>query len=184
MKTPIRVLLQGLLLALPPVSALVAAPGPGEAPSGAFALWNGRDLSGWYGRGTEDPTLLWSMTASALLDYQNASMEFLSAHWTAQNDGLQGLGTGPHLTTREEYGDFELWAEFSADLGAKAGISLRGCPVGLPETRGDEAPSAASWRALHLQLIGELCTIQLDGSDKAVESRLENPFDPARVRPA
>ena len=184
MKTPIRVLLPGLLLALPPVSALVAAPGPGEAPSGAFALWNGRDLSGWYGRGTEDPTLLWLMPASALQDYQNATMENLRAHWTAQNDGLQGLGTEPHLTTREEYGDFELWAEFSADTGAKAGISLRGCPASLPESRGDDAPSATSWHALHLQLIGELLTIQLDGSDRVVESRLENPFDPARVRPA
>ena len=31
-------------------------------PAGFTALWNGKDLSGWYGWGTQDPADLWKMT--------------------------------------------------------------------------------------------------------------------------
>jgi len=49
----------GHLLSLLPLAALSTLPALAEnnaPPSGFTALFNGKDLSGWYGWGTQDPT--------------------------------------------------------------------------------------------------------------------------------
>lgn len=61
-------------------------------PAGFTALFNGQDLSGWYGWGTKDPSTLWKMSPAELADYKRKSVEgglpvgkagpeHIKAHW-------------------------------------------------------------------------------------------------------
>src|SRR6185503_5300816 len=59
-----HLILSLLALAVMPVSAENNTP-----PKGFTALFNGKDLSGWYGWSTKDPTELWSMTEEQRAEY-------------------------------------------------------------------------------------------------------------------
>ena len=100
-------LLTLLALAAMPVSADNNTP-----PEGFTALFNGKDLSGWYGWGTKDPTELWSMTDEARAEYKKKSVEgglpegkagpdHINAHWKVENGELVNDGKGLYLTTRQ-----------------------------------------------------------------------------------
>src|SRR5688572_11477492 len=96
-------------------------------PPGFKALFNGKDLSGWYGWGTKDPTELWNMTPEQRAEYKKKSVEggltdakgidkgdHINAHWKVENGELVNDGKGLYLTTDKDYGDFELWVEYKA----------------------------------------------------------------------
>ena len=110
-------------------------------PSGATALFNGRDLSGWYGWGTQDPTDFWKMTPEQQADYTQKSIEgglvdskgddkgdHLKAHWRVEDGELVNDGKGLYLTTAKDYGDFELWVDYKMLPLGDSGIYLRGIP--------------------------------------------------------
>ena len=108
-------------------------------PPGFTALFNGSDLSGWYGWGTRDPAELWKMSPAELADYKRKSIqgglpagkhgpEHINAHWRAENGELINDGKGLYLTTNKDYGDFELWVEYKAQPEGDSGIYLRGTP--------------------------------------------------------
>ena len=122
----------------------LAAPAMAEdnvPPSGYTALFNGRDLAGWYGWGTQDPTDLWKMTPEQRADYQQKSIEGglvdgkgidkgeqLKAHWRVENGELVNDGKGLYLTTDKDYGDFELRVDYKMLPLGDSGIYLRGIP--------------------------------------------------------
>ena len=110
-------------------------------PSGFTALFNGRDLSGWYGWGTQDPTDLWKMTPEQRADYKQKSIdgglvdgkgvdkgEQLKAHWRVEDGELVNDGKGLYLTTDKDYGDFELRVDYKMLPLGDSGIYLRGIP--------------------------------------------------------
>ncbi len=110
-------------------------------PSGFTALFNGKDLSGWYGWDTRDPQELWSMTPEEQSNYKkqsvegglkdkkgNPSNEHIVAHWSVQNGELVNDGHGLYLTTDKDYGDFELQLEYKALPRGDSGVYLRGTP--------------------------------------------------------
>ncbi len=99
-----------------------------EPPDGYTALFNGRDLNGWWGAETEDPRSYLALPAEQLEAKRLASMENIRAHWSAENGELVNDGQGLYLTTRENFGDFELRLEYKTVAGADSGIYLRGCP--------------------------------------------------------
>jgi hypothetical protein len=128
-------------------------------PTGFTALFNGKDLSGWYGWGTKDPSQLWQMTPAQLADYKRKSVEgglpvpkagpeHINAHWSVANGELVNDGKGLYLTTDKDYGDFELMVDYKALPTATAastcaafrrcrsGIRRRGDPRGLGQDKG------------------------------------------------
>lgn len=104
--------------------AIIHAADPAP-PSGFRALFNGRDLAGWYG---------WNPHASAKLtgDKLQANLaqqrEEFAKHWTVENGELVNSGTGPYATTDAAYGDIELRLEYKTVPKADSGIYLRGTP--------------------------------------------------------
>lgn len=127
-----------------PLIALAAVPALAEnnvPPPGFTALFNGKDLSGWYGWGTQDPTDLWKMSDAEKAEYKKKSVEgglkdakgndkgdHVNAHWSVQNGELVNDGKGLYLTTDKDYGDFELMVEYKMLPLGDSGIYLRGLP--------------------------------------------------------
>jgi hypothetical protein len=149
------------------IVALSVAPAFAEnnaPPAGFTALFNGKDLSGWYGWGTKDPTLLWKMSPEELADYKKKSVEGglpegkqgpenIKAHWKVENGELVNDGRGLYLTTDKDYGDFELLVEYKALPDGDSGIYLRGIPQvqiwdatkGDPRGLGQDKGSGGLW---------------------------------------
>lgn len=107
-------------------------------PAGFVPLFNGKDLTGWFGWGTQSPEELWTMTPEKLADWKRRSVEGplegknqgkeLQAHWTVEKGELVNDGAGLYATTDRDYGDFELWLEYKTVPEADSGVYLRGCP--------------------------------------------------------
>lgn len=97
-------------------------------PEGFTALFNGTDLSGWFGHGTEDPRTLWKMTPEALESHKEKTREDVRGHWSVENGELVNDGEGLYLTTNKDFGDFELLLEYKTVRLADSGIYLRGVP--------------------------------------------------------
>jgi hypothetical protein len=149
------------------IIALAAAPAFAESnvpPAGFTALLNGKDLSGWYGWGTKDPTELWKMTPEQSVTYKEKSVEgglpegkqgpeHIKAHWRVENGELVNDGRGLYLTTDKDYGDFELLVEYKALPDGDSGIYLRGIPQvqiwdstkGDPRGLGQDKGSGGLW---------------------------------------
>ena len=100
----------------------------GDAPKGFKSLFNGEDLSGWWGLGTEDPAKWMALTPEALLDKESRSLEDIAKHWSIDGDELVNDGKGLYLSTKKNYADFELLLEYKTVAKADSGIYLRGIP--------------------------------------------------------
>lgn len=100
----------------------------GDAPKGFKSLFNGEDLSGWWGLGTEDPAKWMALTPEALLDKESQSLEDIAKHWSIDGDELVNDGKGLYLSTKKNYADFELLLEYKTVAKADSGIYLRGIP--------------------------------------------------------
>jgi len=98
------------------------------APEGFEALFNGKDLKGWFGHGTKDPRTLWKMSPEELKAHQEKTLKDVNAHWSVENGELVNDGKGLYLTTLKDYGDFELLLEYKTVAKADSGIYLRGVP--------------------------------------------------------
>jgi hypothetical protein len=97
-----------------------------EPPQGFKALFNGKDLSGWYGMPHFDPRTTMTYPAFAALARKNDA-EF-NAHWRVENGDLVNDGKGPYATTENNYGDMELWIDYKTVPRADSGIYLRATP--------------------------------------------------------
>lgn len=110
------------------VSPLVAG-GLNEPPEGFVALFNGKNLDGWFGHGTQDPRkVLWNKTPEALEAHKEKTRENLRKHWSVQEGVLVNDGHGLYATTNKDYGDFEFLVEYKTVARADSGIYLRGVP--------------------------------------------------------
>jgi len=99
-----------------------AAPNP---PKGFRALFNGKDLAGWYGWNPHSSVKLTGEKKDANLKQQRADF---TNHWRVENGELVNAGTGPYATTDEEFGNLELHIEYKTVAKADSGIYLRGTP--------------------------------------------------------
>ncbi len=97
-------------------------------PAGFTALFNGKDLEGWFGHGTEDPRTLWAMSPEALAAHHEKTLEDVRQHWSVENGELVNDGHGLYLTTKKDYRDFELLIDYKTVPKADSGIYLRGVP--------------------------------------------------------
>jgi hypothetical protein len=125
-RSAIAALALATVLAGPSLSlGAVDAPQP---PPGFTALFNGRDLTGWYGLGHFDPRKLWAMGDAERAEMRAADMKEFVKHWHAENGELVNDGEGPYATTDQEYGDIELLVEYRTVAKADSGIYLRANP--------------------------------------------------------
>ena len=104
------------------VSLRAAEPTP---PEGFRAIFNGRDLAGWYGLNPHTGAKLTGEKREANLKQQR---EEFAQHWRVENGELVNVGTGPYATTDQEFGDIELRIEYKTVPKADSGIYLRGTP--------------------------------------------------------
>lgn len=111
-----------LVLCLSPFALSAAEPTP---PAGFRAIFNGRDLTGWYGLNPHAVVKLEGEKREANLKQQR---EDFPKTWTVENGELVNDGTGPYATTDEEFGDIEFLIEYKTVAKADSGIYLRGTP--------------------------------------------------------
>ena len=94
-------------------------------PAGFRAIFNGKDLTGWYGLNPHSGAKLTGEKKEANLKQQRAEFP---KHWRVENGELVNDGTGPYATTEAEFGDIEFRIEYKTVAKADSGIYLRGTP--------------------------------------------------------
>ncbi len=99
-----------------------------EAPAGFTALFNGKDLTGWYGMKSTSPEKIAAMTDEQRAAKKAADTEDAMQHWSVKDGVIVNDGHGTFLTTEKEYGDIELIIEYKTVPLADSGIYLRGTP--------------------------------------------------------
>ena len=102
--------------------------GASKPPAGFTTLFNGQDLTGWWGAETEDPRTYLALPAEDFKKKHDASLDDIRQHWRVENGELVNDGKGLYLTTDKFYGDFELLVDYRTVPLADSGIYLRGCP--------------------------------------------------------
>ena len=107
------------------VSTSTAAPAP---PPGFKPIFNGQDLSGWWGATTEDARKYMALSPEDFKTKRDTSLTDIQKHWRAEGDELVNDGNGLYLTTDKYYGDFELLIDYKTVPKADSGIYLRGVP--------------------------------------------------------
>lgn len=119
-----------LVLAVVWCAAAVTAVGQedNKPPEQFVALFNGSDLSGWYGLGHFDPRKLWAMSDQERAAKREADMADVRQHWRVENGELVNDGHGVYLTTEREFRDFELWIDYKTVAKADSGIYLKANP--------------------------------------------------------
>ena len=112
-----------------------------EPPEGYRAIFNGNDLSGWYGWNPHASAKLAGEKKAANLREQRAEFP---QHWSVENGELVNDGHGPYATTEQEFGNIDLLIEYKTVPSADSGVYLRGSPqvqicVQSKETRSQTA---------------------------------------------
>jgi hypothetical protein len=110
-----------------PGDSVAAAQAP---PAGGrlSPVFNGKDLTGWYGQGQVDPRKVAAMSADDRARQRSADDVELRKHWRVDSGELVNDGEGPFATTEREYGDIELRLEYRTVAKADSGVYLRGTP--------------------------------------------------------
>ena len=142
----------------------LAFAGENVPPAGFTALFNGKDLGGWFGWGTSDPRDLQKMTPEEAAEYKKQSVEggplvskktpeHVNAHWKVEGGELVNDGHGLYATTEKDYGDVELLVDYKMLPKGDSGIYLRGVPQvqiwdttgGDPRGLGQDKGSGGLW---------------------------------------
>lgn len=85
---------------MPLASIARADAAPNTPPQGFTALFNGTDLSAWWGAETEDPRKYLAMPADKFKAKHDASLANIQKHWRAENGVLVNDGKGLDLAER------------------------------------------------------------------------------------
>ncbi|HYR57572.1 MAG TPA: family 16 glycoside hydrolase, partial [Chthoniobacteraceae bacterium] len=196
-------------LLLPQLRAAEPAP-----PKGFRAIFNGNDLSGWYGLNPHTVAKLEGEKREANLKQQR---EEFPQNWRVEDGELVNDGTGPYATTDEEFGDIELLVEYKTVPKADSGIYLRGTPQvqiwdvhqAFDPTRPDRRPQLGSgglfnntpdalgrdplvladkpfgeWNTFRIRQIGAITWVWLNGKATVAGAEMENYWDRTRPLPA
>src|SRR5581483_4439772 len=106
--------------------AAAASAADNTPPAGFTPVFNGGDLTGWYGWPQFDPRIAKTFPEFAEA-YHKHQAEFL-AHWKVENGELVNDGKGPYATTLKQFGDIELHVSYKTVPLADSGIYLRATP--------------------------------------------------------
>ena len=95
------------------------------APAGFTPLFNGRDLTGWYGK---NPHAVAKLTGEKREEMLTTMRQEFPTFWKVEQGELVNDGHGPYATTEREFGDAEFLVEYKTVPKADSGIYLRGLP--------------------------------------------------------
>lgn len=173
-----------------------------QPPAGFQNLFNGSDFTGWHGRPHLDPREFTKKTDAE----RAAWNEDLAKHWKVVDGILVNDGEGVYATTNLDYDDFELYLQYKTLPRGDSGVYLRGNPQvqiwdptfegnkkigadkgsgGLWNNNADmpgKDPSALAdnpfgdWNQLRIQLVGERCSVWLNGQHVVDHARMRNYF--------
>ncbi len=180
---------------------------PNTPPEGFMALFNGKDLDGWWGLGTQHYNKYRNLDAEAFEARKEKSREDIRRHWRVEDGELVNDGKGLYLTTDKFYGDFELLVDYKTVPRADSGIYLRGCPqvqiwdptekrkFGIGADKGSGglwnnakgAPGKdplvladkpfGEWNSFRIKMVGDYVTIHLNDKLVVDKAKLHNYFD-------
>lgn len=196
----------GLLVSSLLASAVWAA--DNAPPPGFRALFNGKDLAGWHGVGTEDPAKMAKLSPEARSEAREKTLSDIQKHWSVQNDDLVNDGQGLYLTTDESFGDYELLISYKTVPKADSGIYLKGNPqvqiwdwtedekikLGADKGSGGLWNNSAGrpgkdplvhadrpfgeWNSFRIRQVGARTTVFLNGKLVVDNATLQNFFEP------
>lgn len=203
---------RGLLsVAMLLVSGVLA--GSVQPPKGFAALFNGKNLSGWWGLGTEDPAEWMALPAEELEAKKQKSLKDINKHWRVKGGVLVNDGRGLYLTTDKNYADFELMLEYKTVPLADSGVYLRAIPqvqiwdstenakfkLGADKGSGglwnnqknQEGKNPlvladkpfGEWNRMHIIMVGERVSVTLNGKRVVDHAQMNNYFNPGQPIP-
>lgn len=176
-------------------------------PAGFRPIFNGKDLAGWHGVSTENPSKMAALTPEQRKEAREKSLPDIQQHWSVQGADLVNDGHGLYLTTDESFGDYELLIKYKTVPLADSGIYLKGTPqvqiwdtgdkknleIGGPKGSGGLWNNSAGrpgkdplvkadrpfgeWNSFHIRQIGARTTVFLNGALVVDNALLENFFD-------
>jgi hypothetical protein len=188
-------------------SASVGSAAEINPPAGFTSLFNGQDLTGWWGADTEDPRKWMALSPQEFKKKHDDSLLNIRQHWRAENNELINDGQGLYLTTDKNYRDFELLVDYRTVPKADSGIYLKGIPqvqiwdyteeakfsIGSNKGSGglwNNSPGApgkdplvladkpfGEWNHFHIQQIGSRTTVDLNDKRVVENAIMENYFD-------
>ena len=194
-------------VAIVAVDTSVSRAADNDPPPGYRALFNGKDLSGWHGVGTEDPRKIAALSPEARAEARQKSLADVNKHWSVQNGELVNDGFGLYLTSDADFGDYEMFVSYKTVPKADSGIYLKGTPQvqiwdstdeekfklgadkgsgGLwnnSEGRPGKNPLVKAdrpfgeWNTFRIRQIGARTTVFLNGKLVVDHAVLENYFD-------
>ena len=180
-----------------------------KAPAGFTAYFNGcpkQLAANWKGVTTEErfdnPLVRRAATAEKRATMQKVADLAMANHWSVRNGNLffDGFKGGYSLATKQDYADFELWADWrTMSITGDSGLYLRGAPQvqiwdaynqwgigsgGLYNNKKnpDKALRIADrqvgdWNRFHVIMRGEKVTVWLNGELVVDNVTLENYWD-------
>ena len=179
----------------------------GTPPEGFTALFNEKNLSGWWGLKTEDPVKWKALSADKLAEKKATSLKDIAQHWSVDGEELVNDGHGLYLSTQKDYGDFEFLVDYKTVPKADSGIYLRGIPqvqiwdsteeakfnIGANKGSGGlwnnskGAPGKdplvladkpfGQWNSFRIIMVGERVSVWLNGKLLVDHARMENYFN-------
>lgn len=179
----------------------------GAPPEGFTALFNEKNLSGWWGLKTEDPVKWKALSADKLAEKKATSLKDIAQHWSVDGEELVNDGHGLYLSTQKDYGDFEFLVDYKTVPKADSGIYLRGIPqvqiwdsteeakfnIGANKGSGGlwnnskGAPGKdplvladkpfGQWNSFRIIMVGERVSVWLNGKLLVDHARMENYFN-------
>jgi hypothetical protein len=179
----------------------------GTPPECFTALFNEKNLSGWWGLKTEDPVKWKAFSADKLAEKKAASLKDIAQHWSVDGEELVNDGHGLYLSTQKNYGDFEFLVDYKTVPKADSGIYLRGIPqvqiwdsteeakfnIGANKGSGGlwnnskGAPGKdplvladkpfGQWNSFRIIMVGERVSVWLNGKLLVDHARMENYFN-------
>ena len=179
----------------------------GTPPEGFTALFNEKNLSGWWGLKTEDPVKWKALSADKLAEKKAASLKDIAQHCSVDGEELVNDGHGLYLSTQKNYGDFEFLVDYKTVPKADSGIYLRGIPqvqiwdsteeakfnIGANKGSGGlwnnskGAPGKdplvladkpfGQWNSFRIIMVGERVSVWLNGKLLVDHARMENYFN-------
>jgi hypothetical protein len=99
-----------------------------QPPQGFTALFNGTDLSGWYGQRDISPCTLAGLSRVERAQMMIEDQPDMLQHWTVADGELVNDGAGVFLSSDREFRDYELWIDYKTVAQADSGIYLKACP--------------------------------------------------------
>lgn len=172
-------------------------------------IFNGKDFSNWYGRETTSQEQ-YDAFPQEKKDALNAT---IAKHWKIEGDEIVNDGHGAFLTTKENYGDFDFTFDYKIVENCDSGVYLRGVPqVQIWDTKSEASIKHGAdkgsgglwnnpkdwpgkdplvladnptrqWNTMKIRLIGERCSVWLNGKLVVDHARLHNYYAPGQPLP-